>query len=297
MNEAGDRRESGRRWDAAESQPISMTERALVARIYALFDCFYDQLSEEHEQMRRARMLRARRPDEQSRTAPTGNTLGSCVDNMIADQMDNLPEAGDAAGTGRDGEKRRRDGRRGELCTLPRGMAGQVSDADGGRHRDGYGGGAGFLGRRHGRRRRHGQRAGVAPGRLLPRSDVRGHAGWAGLLQGDAHKRGLGGAALSTGERLCDGRRIREGGSGRQADAGRRHAGDAAGILVQAIRRGDEADARSHGSGRGAGAAVQHGNGLRRGAGRIPKGCMRTENIRSCSTNTATRGESRSARG
>ena len=47
MNEAGDRREAGRRWDAAESQPISMTERALVARIYALFDCFYDQLSEE----------------------------------------------------------------------------------------------------------------------------------------------------------------------------------------------------------------------------------------------------------
>ena len=93
MNEAGDRREAGRRWDAAESQPISMTERALVARIYALFDCFYDQLSEEHEQMRRARMLRARRPDEQSRTAPTGNTLGSCVDNMIADQIDNLPEA------------------------------------------------------------------------------------------------------------------------------------------------------------------------------------------------------------
>ena len=40
MNEAGDRREAGRRWDAAESQPISMTERALVARIYALFDCF-----------------------------------------------------------------------------------------------------------------------------------------------------------------------------------------------------------------------------------------------------------------
>ena len=93
MNEVGDRRESKRRWDAAESQPISMTERALVARIYALFDCFYDQLSEEHEQMRRARMLRARKPDEQSRTAPTGNTLGSCVDNMIADQIDNLPEA------------------------------------------------------------------------------------------------------------------------------------------------------------------------------------------------------------
>ena len=93
MNEVGDRREAKRRWDAAENQPISMAERVLVARIYALFDCFYDQLREEHEQMRKARMLRARRPDEQSRTAPTGNTLGSCVDNMIADQIDNLPEA------------------------------------------------------------------------------------------------------------------------------------------------------------------------------------------------------------
>ena len=93
MNEVGDRREAARRWDAAENQPISEQERALVARAYALFDCFYDQLGEEHELMRKARMLRARKPDEQSRTAPTGNTLGSCVDNMIADQMDNLPEA------------------------------------------------------------------------------------------------------------------------------------------------------------------------------------------------------------
>lgn len=176
-------------------------------------------------------------------------------------------------------------------------MDGQVSDADGGRHRDGYGCGAGFLGRRHGRRRRHGQRAGVAPGRLLPRSDVRGHAGWAGLLQGDAHKRGLGGAALSTGERLCDGRRIREGGSGRQADAGRRHAGDAAGILVQAIRRDDEADARSHGIRSRGGRCCSARKRVTARSGRIPKGCMRTENIRSCSTNTATRGESRSARG
>ena len=93
MNEVGDRREAARRWDAAENQPISERERALVARAYALFDCFYDQLGEEHELMRKARMLRARKPDEQSRTAPTGNTLGSCVDNMIADQIDNLPEA------------------------------------------------------------------------------------------------------------------------------------------------------------------------------------------------------------
>lgn len=93
MNEVGDRREAKRRWDAAENQPISETERALVTRIYVLFDEFHDQLRDDHEQMRKARMLRARRPDEQSRTAPTGNTLGSCVDNMIADQIDNLPEA------------------------------------------------------------------------------------------------------------------------------------------------------------------------------------------------------------
>ena len=52
MNEVGDRREAARRWDAAENQPISEQERALVARAYALFDCFYDQLGEEHELMR-----------------------------------------------------------------------------------------------------------------------------------------------------------------------------------------------------------------------------------------------------
>lgn len=77
MNEAGDRREAGRRWDAAESQPISMTERALVARIYALFDCFYDQLSEEHEQMRRARMLRRGGRITEPNPRRPGNTLGS----------------------------------------------------------------------------------------------------------------------------------------------------------------------------------------------------------------------------
>ena len=38
MTEVGDRREAKRRWDAAENQPISETERALVARIYVLFD-------------------------------------------------------------------------------------------------------------------------------------------------------------------------------------------------------------------------------------------------------------------
>ena len=107
---------------------------------------FTTSSSEEHEQMRRARMLRARRPDEQSRTAPTGNTLGSCVDNMIADQIDNLPEAVMLPEREETAQQRRGDGRRGELCALPRGMAGQVSDADGGRHRDGHGRGAGISG-------------------------------------------------------------------------------------------------------------------------------------------------------
>ena len=42
--------------------------------------------------MKRARRIRDHK-GERSATAPASNTLGSCVDNMIADQIDNLPEA------------------------------------------------------------------------------------------------------------------------------------------------------------------------------------------------------------
>ena len=78
---------------SASLQPISGEERELVERAYALFDFFYDRLRQEHEEMRRARLMRQLRQDERSQSAPTSNTLNSCVDNVIADQIDNMPEA------------------------------------------------------------------------------------------------------------------------------------------------------------------------------------------------------------
>ena len=78
---------------SASLQPISGEERELVERAYALFDFFYDRLQGEHEEMRRARLMRQLRQDERSHSSPTSNTLNSCVDNVIADQIDNMPEA------------------------------------------------------------------------------------------------------------------------------------------------------------------------------------------------------------
>ena len=148
MNEVGDRREAARRWDAAENQPISERERALVARAYALFDCFLRSAAGgPRADAQGAHAAGATNPTSRARTAPTGNTLGSCVDNMIADQIDNLPEAVMLPEREETAQQRGGDGGRGELRALPRGLAGQVSDADGGRHRDGNGRGAGILGR------------------------------------------------------------------------------------------------------------------------------------------------------
>ena len=84
-------RERGRQ--AASLQPLGGEDRALVDRAYALFDFFYDRLREEHEEMRRARLMRQLRQDERSASMPTSGTLNSCVDNVIADQIDNMPEA------------------------------------------------------------------------------------------------------------------------------------------------------------------------------------------------------------
>ena len=74
-------------------QPLSAQERALLERGYALYEFFRDRLRPEHEQMRQARMLRQMRPELGSPTAPMGNTLNSCTDNVIAEQIDNMPEA------------------------------------------------------------------------------------------------------------------------------------------------------------------------------------------------------------
>jgi hypothetical protein len=43
--------------------------------------------------MYQMRMMRSLRQGERSATAPLSNTLNSCADNVIADQIDNLPEA------------------------------------------------------------------------------------------------------------------------------------------------------------------------------------------------------------
>ncbi len=74
-------------------QPMSERERELVRRGYALFEHFHEQLREEHEEMREARRMRALRQSERSGTSPAMTTLGSCVDNVVADQIDNMPEA------------------------------------------------------------------------------------------------------------------------------------------------------------------------------------------------------------
>ena len=77
----------------ASEQPLSQREKELVRRAYSLYDKFRSDLREQHEEMRKARLMRQLRQDERSWTAPLSNTLNSCADNVIADQIDNMPEA------------------------------------------------------------------------------------------------------------------------------------------------------------------------------------------------------------
>lgn len=74
-------------------QPLKEEEQMLVTRAYSLFEHFREGLAEQHEQMREARKMRGLKQDERSMSAPPSNTLNSCVDHVIADQTDNLPEA------------------------------------------------------------------------------------------------------------------------------------------------------------------------------------------------------------
>lgn len=75
------------------AQPLSDRDEQLRRRAYELFAFFYDKLKDVHGEMRRARKLRQLAEDVRSRTAPSSNTLNSCIDNIIADQADNMPEA------------------------------------------------------------------------------------------------------------------------------------------------------------------------------------------------------------
>ena len=74
-------------------QPLSDEEKALVKRAYTLFDYFESKLRDDHMAMHDARAMRQLRQEQRSVTAPASNTLNSCIDNAIADQVDNMPEA------------------------------------------------------------------------------------------------------------------------------------------------------------------------------------------------------------
>ena len=88
----GDARMDARAYGACE-QPLDERQRMLVQRGYELFRFFYDQHREEHGEIREARKMRRLRPDKKSSTSPAGSTLNSSIDNVIADQVDNMPEA------------------------------------------------------------------------------------------------------------------------------------------------------------------------------------------------------------
>ena len=74
-------------------QPLNEKEKELVRRAYSLFDFFYEKHRRTHDEMRKMRLMRQLAQDEKSMTAPLSNTLNSCADNVIADQIDNMPEA------------------------------------------------------------------------------------------------------------------------------------------------------------------------------------------------------------
>lgn len=89
-NEIGDVRSGEMR---GIEQPMRYEERELLRRGYALFEHFREQLMAQHDAMREARRMRMLEQDERSKTSPAMSTLNSCVDNVIADQIDNMPEA------------------------------------------------------------------------------------------------------------------------------------------------------------------------------------------------------------
>ena len=199
---------------------------------------------------------------------------------MIADQMDNLPGGASCC---RNGRRRRRAPKRWtdvvSYRALPaRDGPGKLSDADGGRHRDGHGRGAGFLGRRSWRTAKAWSTCwrGI-PESLLSRSDVRGHPGGA---RAASRRRDTSVAWVEehypqakgcvTGDRAT--RTEAEDDLDMDAPDGDTQVTTLLEFWYKQYDAADEANARSHGAGRGAGAAVQHGNGLRRGDGRIPEG-------------------------
>ena len=89
----GDMRMDSTRYLSAGEQPLTEEQRNLLKRGYDLFRFFYDQHKEEHTEIREARKMRRLCHDKKSNTSPAGSTLNSSIDNVIADQVDNMPEA------------------------------------------------------------------------------------------------------------------------------------------------------------------------------------------------------------
>ena len=76
-----------------EEQRLDADERELLERALRLFEEFRTAHRPMHEQARVGRQLRALKDDTLPKTAPKLNNLNSTIDNVIADQLDNLPEA------------------------------------------------------------------------------------------------------------------------------------------------------------------------------------------------------------
>lgn len=108
-----------------------------------------------------------KKQQDRSRTSPASNTLGSCIDNAVADQIDNRPEALMIPEREETAQSAGRNDRRGELRALSGEIRRDIRHADGRAAVTGTRRGAGFLGRRSGRRRGHGQRDGLASRRIF----------------------------------------------------------------------------------------------------------------------------------
>ena len=76
-----------------EEQVLKPEEREILNRALRLFEEFRTAHRPLHEQARTSRKLRALQDDTLPKTAPKLNSLNSTIDNVVADQMDNLPEA------------------------------------------------------------------------------------------------------------------------------------------------------------------------------------------------------------
>jgi hypothetical protein len=76
-----------------EEQPLTDQQRALVNRAYQLFEFYREKLLDDHEEMHASRLTRQMAHARSNPLAPASYTLNSCIDNVIADQLDNMPEA------------------------------------------------------------------------------------------------------------------------------------------------------------------------------------------------------------